>query len=407
MNIVNQSLKPLADHNAKIMFWATLFGRINFLEPVLILFYLHRGLEAGHIFVLLLCFSISVLIFEVPTGAFADRFGPKASFMVGTFFSVLSKVILIFAYEPILFYVSKVLDGMAASFFSGSDEALIYESLKETNQEERMSKVWGRIESATFIPMIVSFAVGGFIAKDLQEWQFMTLIGLGIVFSLARFMVLTRVITPKSFEEYRDNPFKHVANGVRVIRHQPQLVLLFLNFTVALIPTFVFQNFDQPYLTEAGLSVEWLGLVYAGAAVLSLTWSRNIHWFEKWMSRPMILMSTGLLTATALFVAGAFLDNLMLAVVVFAIVRTGNAIRYPVYSQMTNDYIPSQSRATTISLLSMMDSILDVVIFSTLSFTAGFGLTVIFVASGIIIMIGSLIPVKEKLVQGAAAEGKV
>jgi MFS family permease len=138
------ALKPLARHNARQLFWATLFGSVSFLEPVLVLFYFARGLGAGSIFALLLCFSLSVFVFELPTGAFADKFGPKASFLTGTVVSIAAKSLLLFAFVPWLFYLSRVLDGFAATFFSGADETLIYESLKEGGQQERMSAVWGK-----------------------------------------------------------------------------------------------------------------------------------------------------------------------------------------------------------------------------------------------------------------------
>ncbi|HET7577765.1 MAG TPA: MFS transporter, partial [Bacillales bacterium] len=400
---VNNDLKPLAEHNAKVLFWATFFGRVSFLEPVLVLFYFERGLDAANIFVLLLCFSVSVLVFEVPTGAFADRFGPKASFLIGSAINVIAKALLIFAFDPWLFYLSRVLDGLSATFFSGSDEALIYESLKETEQEGKMSEIWGKIESATFIPMIASFILGGFIAKDLLEWQFILLISLGVGFHLAQFIVLFGVRQPKAMADYRDNPFNHVKKGIRVIRRQPNLIKLFLNFTVVMIPTFVFAKFDQPYLTDAGLPAAWLGVIYAGAALLSLVLSQNVRWFEKYLPRPVILTGTGLVAAGALIAGAIWINTLVLAMLVFFIVKTINALRYPVYSQMTNDYIPSGSRATTISLLSVLDSVFDVVIFSTLSVTAGFGLPVIFVGCAVIIVVGSLIPVKEKRLKADSA----
>lgn len=392
-------LKPLAEHNANILFWATLFGRVSFLEPVLVLFYFERGLSPVHIFGLLLCFSLSVFIFEVPTGAFADRFGPKASFLIGSIINVIAKALLIIAFDPWLFYLSRVLDGLSATFFSGSDETLIYESLKETGQESKMSVIWGKIESAAFIPMILSFVIGGVIAKDLFDWQFILLISLGILFHLVQFIILFRVKTPHAMADYRGNPFQHVKKGFAIIKRQPNLIKLFLNFTVVMIPTFVFEKFDQPYLTGAHLPVVWLGVIYACAALLSLLFSRNIGRMEKLFPRPVILVGSGLFVAVALIVGAIFINHLVLAVLVFTIVKTSNAVRYPVYSQMTNDYIPSGSRATTLSLLSVMDSAMDVIIFGLLSFAAGFGLTTIFIGCAVIVFLGTIVPVREKALQ--------
>lgn len=388
-------LNPLARHNSRILFWSTLFESVNFLEPVLVLFYFARGLHAGNIFGLLLCFSISIFVFELPTGAFADRFGPKASFLAGTVISLIAKSLLIFAFDPWLFYLSRVLDGMAAAFFSGADEALIYESLKESGQEAQMSSIWGKIESASYIPMMVSFLVGGFVAKDLLNWQFVLLIGMGLIFNLASFFVLLRVINPPVHDSYREHPFSHISRGIGVIKRNPNLIKLFLNFTVVLIPTFVFAKFDQPYFTGAGLPVPILGILYAAAAGFSFLLSQNIAWLEKRMSRVAIMNVTGIATGAMLLAASLFIHQLVLAFFVFFIVKITQAVRFPIYSHMSNAYITSGSRATTISLLSILDSVMDMVILSTLSLTAGFGLPIIFLGCAAVVFAGLLFPVKE------------
>ncbi|HET7580815.1 MAG TPA: MFS transporter [Bacillales bacterium] len=388
-------LNPLAKHNTKILFWATLFASVSFLEPVLVLFYLARGLNAGNIFVLLLCFSISILVFELPTGAFADRFGPKASFLVGTGVDIISKLLLIFAHDPWMFYLSQVLHGLAGAFFSGADETLIYESLKEAGQEDRMSSVWGKIESASYIPMIASFLIGGFVAKDLLNWEFILLIGAGTAFHLASFFILFRVKNPAISDSYREHPFHHVRDGIGVIKRNPNLVKLFLNFTVVFIPTIVFTKFDQPYFTGAGLPVPVLGILYAAAAAMSFLLSQNIAWLEKRMSRVAIMYSSGILTGAMLLVASLFIHQLVLAFFVFFIVKMTQAVRFPIYSHLSNAYIDSGSRATTISLLSILDSVMDIVIFSTLSLTAGFGLGTIFLGCSLVVFAGLLFPVRE------------
>jgi fucose permease len=70
---------PISNNNAQKLYWISLLGRFNLLEPVMTFFYLSVGLNYTDIFVVLLCFSVSILIFEIPTGAFADRYGAKKS----------------------------------------------------------------------------------------------------------------------------------------------------------------------------------------------------------------------------------------------------------------------------------------------------------------------------------------
>jgi hypothetical protein len=65
-----------------------------------------------------------------------------------------------------------------------------------------------------------------------------------------------------------------------------------------------------------------------------------------------------------------FSQSLWVVIGAFFVLRYVRAIRYPIYSQLSNDLIPSGIRATTISLLSIVDSALDLVVFGILSVAA-------------------------------------
>lgn len=117
----------IAQSNTRLFYWITLLASADFMEPIIALFYLHRGLTETEIFFTLTAYSASALLFEVPTGAFADRFGPKAAFMVGGAIQVLSRLLLLTVPDTWAIFLSNALWAIGWSFFSGADEALIYE----------------------------------------------------------------------------------------------------------------------------------------------------------------------------------------------------------------------------------------------------------------------------------------
>jgi len=71
------------------------------------------------------------------------------------------------------------------------------------------------------------------------------------------------------------------------------------------------------------------------------------------------------------------------------------SIRQPLYSGIINEHIPSGSRATTLSLLNLVDSAFDLIILGTMSFVATLGLPAIFIGCALIIGVGLLFPVRE------------
>lgn len=395
----------LAQRNIRSLFWARLFGSVTFLEPVLVLFYLHRGISEQQIFFALLSFSLTMLVAEVPTGAFADRYGPKASFLVGGLLQLLSTVALLFAFQPALIFLSRSLAGLSATFFSGAEEALIYESLKESGEEEKMDEVAGKINSGAFIASLITVVFGAFIARDLTEAQFSILILMTAAGGLLQLVFLLFVRNPAAFAKFRDNPLVHVRQGMAILRATPDLLKLFANYSIVFIPTYIFTAFDQPMLTGAGMPVAGLGIVYAAAHLLSTILSRNVGWFTRRWSRPGIMLGTGLSILAGLALAASLRQWLPVGLLAFFLVRQARTIRWPVYSHLQNQYIPSGSRATTLSLLSVLDSFFDLLIVLPLATTtAGLGLTAILGGCALVVLLGLLLPAREARVPATDAD---
>jgi MFS family permease len=214
-------------------------------------------------------------------------------------------------------------------------------------------------------------------------------------FQLLQLVFLCRVINPAIFDKFRDNPFQHVRNGIRNIQNEPRVIRLFLHFTIIFIVCVnVFGETEQPYLTGAGLPVEWLGVLYAAMSVIGLLVSRSIGWLTKRVSRVFILVSTGCMCCLALLAASVWVGNLWMAILVFVTLRLTRKVRYPVYSHLINEYIPSESRATTLSLLSLGDSFFDVVILLCFANIADWGIPVIAFGCALAVLVGVLIPIR-------------
>lgn len=389
--------QSLSAYNSRCLFWAYLFNSLNFLQPVLTLFYLSHGLHPRDLFVIMFCWSAAVLIGEIPTGVFADKFGPKLSFLTGAAVQMASIGVLFFADRPWQFFLYSFLNGFSVTFFSGADEAFLYESLREDGKTQMMDQVMGRLQSADFAASLVAVILGAWIGKDVTQAQFRLLILLTLCFQLLQFIFLVLLRTPRAHTRVVQNhPFRQVRDGWQVIRKKPRLLIMFLNVTLVFIPVgAVFKNFDQPFLKAAGVPVSIIGILYASAALLGFFVSRSIGWLTRRFPRLLLMQVTGLLSVAGLVLAALSHAPIWMAVGTFILLRLTQVVRYPIYSQISNDYIPSAVRATTISLLSIIDSCCDLMVFLVLSFFAGGqSLPVIFIAAACIALIGTLLPIR-------------
>jgi hypothetical protein len=272
---------------------------------------------------------------------------------------------------------------------------LIYESLRESKEEEQMDQTMGRIQSAGFLSSMLAVLYGAFAAHGLKDFQFKWLIACGLFFYVIEFALLFFIKNPSYRTPYRENRFSQVIEGVRVIRKAPQLLIMFLNVTFVFIPAgAVYQYFDQPLFRTAGLPVAMIGVMYAAAAFIGFLASQSLGWLTKRFSRIQLMNISGWLAVGGLVISALFRQTLWAILGAFFILRLVRAVRYPIYSQLSNDIIPSKVRATPISLLSILDSLCDMLLYGVLSMIAVKGIAWIFIGCGCMALIGTLFPIK-------------
>ena len=95
------------------------------------LFYLSRGLNLSQIFYLAIVWSVVNILFEVPSSYLADNWGRKKTIVFGVALYVISCGWLIFAHSFWMLGLSVFFYALSNACFTGTDEALIYDTNRE------------------------------------------------------------------------------------------------------------------------------------------------------------------------------------------------------------------------------------------------------------------------------------
>ncbi len=127
------------------MFRSSYFAR--FYYPVFTLLYLDYGLTLSQFAMLNVVWAATIVLAEVPSGAFADTLGRKRLVVLSSI--VMFIEIAMIAFVPtgnptfvfIVFLINRVLSGLAMALASGADEALAYDTLKEQGKEDLCARV--------------------------------------------------------------------------------------------------------------------------------------------------------------------------------------------------------------------------------------------------------------------------
>lgn len=150
-----------------LYYWYKFFKDLVLIYPVYILLFETRGLTVSQISMLLAVWSASVVVLEIPTGIIADHWNRKKMLLIGSFTKAGCFACWYFADSFSLFALGFILWGISESFCSGSEEALLYDTLKEQGLEGRFDKVYGTGNFFANLGVALSVVSGGFLAQAL------------------------------------------------------------------------------------------------------------------------------------------------------------------------------------------------------------------------------------------------
>ena len=155
--------------SVRAFLWFRVCFNARFYYPVLAVFFVDLGLTLDRYALLNVAWAASIVLFELPLGAVADRIGRRplvigaAVLMVVEMavlgFAPLGNVDLLFA----VFLVNRVLSGLAEAAASGADEALAYDALCAAGRQSEwprvLSSLQARMSAAFVLHMVIGAAV--------------------------------------------------------------------------------------------------------------------------------------------------------------------------------------------------------------------------------------------------------
>ncbi len=133
--------------------------------PVLVPFFHMHGLTMEQVYLLVTVFATSVVLLEVPSGYLSDLMGRKKTLVWAGFFLGLAFTCLAMSKSFVGFLIFELLRAIAISLFSGTDVALIYDSLEQSPQTKwTHTAILGRKIYYSQVGETVASLLGGLLA---------------------------------------------------------------------------------------------------------------------------------------------------------------------------------------------------------------------------------------------------
>ncbi len=251
---------PQYRQNAKWLTWLAPFKTLSISAAYLTPFFLGNGLSLSQIFLLQSVFSLAVVLWEVPSGFVADRFGRAFSIRLSAPLAAVAMVAYGFSDQFWQFVVWELLLAVANGLISGVDTALLLDSLKADGREDEFVKRSQRLNA-------VAYAATGFavpLAFLLVRYFGLgaTLVFDGLLIAVGTIFTFKLVEAPRyngSQEAVRLSAW-HAMKQLGRNAEARWLVCLGAALSAA---TYLAFWLSAPYYTELGISVVWFSAILA------------------------------------------------------------------------------------------------------------------------------------------------
>lgn len=333
--------------NIKKFYFRSFLEAMSFPGAIWILYFLKIGLSLEKIGFLLSALFLTQFIFEIPSSILADRYSRKWILVIGTIFNILSLVLFFSGNSFAVFLLAVIFSGIASSFSSGTDQALVYDTLLNLNKENDYKRIQSKISGITFLGRAANSIIAVLIFAVNFELPFLV----SAVIELMGLFVLFSIKEPE-FHKSSGAHMNQIQEGLKFLSVNKNIWLIVLVFSLmAGASNVLFTNY-QPVLNLAGLPVLYFSLVYLAVNIFSFTGSMLYFRIEK-------ILSVGRILACFLFIS--FFASLIFATgslpfILFAIaVLSFSFGMYSTYIlRLINEIVPSSHRAMTISIQSQI-----------------------------------------------------
>lgn len=316
------------------------------------IFMLDIGFNTATIGVMFAVMSIVMLAVETPSGVLADRWSRKGVMMLGCVSLLISAGIGALSFNEPMYILSTVFWGIFAALYSGTYEAVIYDTtVEEHSDSKHFEKYLGRFKAIEGITFVIGALVGAFIAStfDLRDPYI-----LSIPLIAAALIFLWRFKEPQLHKAEVSEPvFKHIRQTFSAVLRNPILlpvVIATIGFTV--LQEFIFE-LSQLWFIAVAAPIALYGVF--NAAVFS-SWTTGGLLATRIKSKPAIISLMAMTIAmVVLLIASRHYISVLIAQVIIAVCLIAISV---LLAKKMHDELPSRLRAGSSSVISTIARII-------------------------------------------------
>lgn len=344
------------------IYTSDLFSGLRITDAVWVALLAARGFSLWEIGLAESVYHIVSLFCEVPSGMAADLLGRRKTLLSGGVLTVTCNLLMAFAPNLFTICLAMGLNALAMTMFSGTFTALVYDSLKTEGREDEYIQVSANSSQISMLANAIG-SLASLLKRFLGFAGFYLLSAAFEGVSTAALALMEEPIVTKAQASRGKHPLhalpeqfrQLVRDSLHVLHTCPMAVKLIASSALISVPSYLTKMFLQQRLVELGWPTEllFLPLLLGGLACVAGTEiGRRVRCrsMRRLYTACALLCGVGTLLVGAAPAWGGIL-GMMLVQGVLEVYLLHE-------SQKLNDAIPSDQRATLISVDGMAYSLL-------------------------------------------------
>ncbi len=378
-------------NNIKNEYLYRFFSSFDITSAIWVLYLGYKGMNLVQIGLLEGIFHITGFISELPTGALADLFGRRKVMIIGRLTSLISAIIMLFSNSFLGFAIGFILSAWGYNLNSGSEEALIYDTLKALKREEEYLKINGRINLIIEVSQGLAVFIGGLLSQINFSISYITAIIIGM-FSLTISFNFIEVDIREEHEE-RVTLVDHFKTSINILKNNGRLLNTLIFFPIIYTSSAIIYFYGQQFLSNVGYSRASISIIFLFNGILSSVGAiLSDKIYRRFKSSGWLLIS--MIISLSIILMGYV--SRQVVILIFLSIGFLTSILQPISSKLINSMVESKQRATIISVESMFYSLMMIILFPICGLIGDkFALEIAFKFIGII---GALITIIEMLI---------
>ncbi|MBK1810211.1 MFS transporter [Clostridium sp. YIM B02505] len=356
---MNMNYKNRLRKNIRKNYLFVLLNNFSFTNGIWMIYLASKGLTLTELGLIEGVFHLTSFLMEIPTGAIADIWGRKVSRICGRMVSLVSSIIMLFSNTFLGFTMAFIISAVSYNLESGAGDALIYDSLKEIDEDKKYMKIFGFSELIMQVASTGGLIIGGYLSKYNYKYAYIAAIIVGLINFIHCFSFTEPKIEMKTEHKSLKTIKEQVVKSYTIIVSNKVIgFLLIFSQAIFMFNTSIFFYF-QNYLLANGMTQDKIGIILALSSLGSAIVGANGYRIERKIGQVGIIAVVPILIAACIW--GAALSKYYY--IFFIAVSSMESLIYVVVGDYINKLIPSEKRATILSMGSMIFSAYMIIIF--------------------------------------------